>query len=81
MNSPSYQQQTRGLIYGLKTICASNGLGNDGNEYKIIVQTFLYKLCDKFAHELKRIEPKRVRRCRLGALGMHGDRQPGQGTT
>ena len=40
-------------------MCASNGLGNDGNEYKIIVQTFLYKLlCDKFAHEMKRLDPK-----------------------
>lgn len=59
MNPPSYQQQTRDLIDGLKAVCASNGLGNDGNEYKIIVQTFLYKLlCDKFAHEMKRIEPK-----------------------
>lgn len=56
---PSYQQQTRDLIDGLKAVCASNGLGNDGNEYKIIVQTFLYKLlCDKFAHEMKRVEPK-----------------------
>ena len=59
MNSPSYQQQTRDLIDGLKAVCASNGLGNDGNEYKIIVQTFLYKLlCDKFAHEMKRLDPK-----------------------
>ncbi|HET8899542.1 MAG TPA: class I SAM-dependent DNA methyltransferase, partial [Rhodanobacteraceae bacterium] len=59
MNPPSYQQQTRDLIDGLKAVCASNGLGNDGNEYKIIVQTFLYKLlCDKFAHAMKRIEPK-----------------------
>jgi len=57
--TPSYQQQTRDLIDGLKAVCASNGLGNDGNEYKIIVQTFLYKLlCDKFAHEMKRLDPK-----------------------
>jgi len=56
---PSYQQQTRDLIDGLKAVCASNGLGNDGNEYKIIVQTFLYKLlCDKFAYEMKRLDPK-----------------------
>lgn len=55
----SYQQQTRDLIDGLKAVCASNGLGNDGNEYKIIVQTFLYKLLsDKFAYEMKRVEPK-----------------------
>ena len=59
MNPPTYQQQSRDLIDGLKAVCASNGLGNDGNEYKIIVQTFLYKLlCDKFAHEMKRVEPK-----------------------
>lgn len=59
MNQTSYQQQTRDLIDGLKAVCASNGLGNDGNEYKIIVQTFLYKLlCDKFAFEMKRLDPK-----------------------
>ncbi|GAA0258163.1 HsdM family class I SAM-dependent methyltransferase [Rhodanobacter caeni] len=58
MNPPSYQQQTRDLIDGLKAVCASAGLGNDGNEYKIIVQTFLYKLlCDKFAYEMKRACP------------------------
>lgn len=57
--TPSYQQQTRDLIDGLKAVCASNGLGNDGNEYKIIVQTFLYKLlCDKFAYEMKRLDPQ-----------------------
>lgn len=56
--NPSYQQQTRDLIDGLKAVCAQNGLGNDGNEYKIIVQTFLYKLlCDKFAYEMKRLDP------------------------
>jgi type I restriction enzyme M protein len=54
----SYQQHTRDLIDALKAVCASNGLGNDGNEYKIIVQTFLYKLlCDKFAHEIKQASP------------------------
>ena len=58
MDHPSYQQQTRDLIDGLKAVCASNGLGNDGNEYRIIVQTFLYKLlCDKFAHEMKQLDP------------------------
>ncbi|MFC3815220.1 class I SAM-dependent DNA methyltransferase [Lysobacter sp. GCM10012299] len=59
MKHTSYQQQTRDLIDGLKAVCASNGLGNDGNEYKIIVQTFLYKLlCDKFAHEMKNLDSK-----------------------
>lgn len=59
MKQTSYQQQSRDLIDGLKAVCASNGLGNDGNEYKIIVQSFLYKLlCDKFAWEMKRLDPK-----------------------
>src|SRR5690349_13800603 len=59
MTQPSYQQQSRDLIDGLKAVCAHHGLGNDGNEYKIIVQTFLYKLLsDKFAWEMKRLEPK-----------------------
>ena len=58
MTSTSYQQQTRGLIDGLKAVCSQNGLGNDGNEYRIIVQTFLYRLlCDKFAHEMKAHNP------------------------
>ncbi len=43
------KQNTLNLIDDLKVICASFGLGNDGNEYKIITQCFLYKfLCDKF---------------------------------
>ncbi len=43
------KQDTLNLIDDLKVICASFGLGNDGNEYKIITQCFLYKfLCDKF---------------------------------
>ena len=59
MKHTSYQQQSRDLIDGLKAVCASYGLGNDGNEYKIIVQIFLYKLlCDKFAWEMKRLDPK-----------------------
>ena len=59
MKQTSYQQQSRDLIDGLKAVCASNGLGNDGNEYKIIVQTFLYKLLsDKFAWEMKRLDPQ-----------------------
>ncbi|MBM2660112.1 SAM-dependent DNA methyltransferase [Helicobacter pylori] len=43
------KQDTLSLIDDLKIICTSFGLGNDGNEYKIITQCFLYKfLCDKF---------------------------------
>lgn len=53
-----FQQKVRELIDGLKAICASNGLGNDGNEFKIITQVFLYKfLNDKFAYEAKKVEP------------------------
>ena len=34
--------QTKALVDKLKSTCAEYGLGNDGNEYKIIVQIFLY---------------------------------------
>lgn len=54
-----FQQKTKALIDGLKAICASYGLGNDGNEFKIITQVFLYKfLNDKFAFEIKKIDLK-----------------------
>lgn len=54
-----FQQKTKALIDSLKNICAHYGLGNDGNEFKIITQTFLYKfLNDKFAYEAKRIDEK-----------------------
>ena len=53
-----FQQKTKSLIDSLKAICANYGLGNDGNEFKIITQIFLYKfLNDKFAHEAKKIDP------------------------
>ncbi|GAA6167108.1 HsdM family class I SAM-dependent methyltransferase [Sessilibacter corallicola] len=52
-----FQQKTKTLIDGLKSICANYGLGNDGNEFKIITQTFLYKfLNDKFAFEAKKLD-------------------------
>jgi len=54
-----FEQQTRQLIDNLKAICAAYGLGNDGNEFKIITQVFLYKfLNDKFAFEAKKIKPE-----------------------
>ena len=54
-----FQKKTRQLIDSLKTICANYGLGNDGNEFKIITQSFLYKfLNDKFAYEAKKIDSK-----------------------
>lgn len=36
-------QSTQQLIDDLKAVCAANGLGNDGNEYRVITQSFLYK--------------------------------------
>lgn len=52
-------EQTKALVDKLKSICGSAGLGNDGNEYKIIVQMFLYKfLNDKFAYEVKELDSK-----------------------
>ena len=51
-----FEVKTKQLIDSLKGICASYGLGNDGNEFKIITQVFLYKfLNDKFAYELKKV--------------------------
>ena len=52
-----FEQQTKALIDELKSICATYGLGNDGNEFKIITQVFLYKfLNDKFVHEIKQLD-------------------------
>ncbi|MCF3651714.1 HsdM family class I SAM-dependent methyltransferase [Synoicihabitans lomoniglobus] len=57
--SRSFETQAKTLIDDLKAVCANHGLGNDGNEFKIITQIFLYKfLNDKFAYEAKRIDPK-----------------------
>lgn len=59
MVSRDFAKSTRELIDSLKSICASYGLGNDGNEFKIITQVFLYKfLNDKFAHAAKQIRPE-----------------------
>lgn len=53
----NFMQQTKTLIDDLKGICANYGLGNDGNEFKIITQVFLYKfLNDKFAYEVKQLD-------------------------
>jgi len=58
MTSQEFKAKATALIDDLKGVCAQYGLGNDGNEFKIITQVFLYKfLNDKFAHEIKRIEP------------------------
>lgn len=55
MASKNIDQATRQLIDALKQTCGAFGLGNDGNEYKIIVQVFLYKYFnDKFGYEAKK---------------------------
>ncbi len=51
---PQTKEQTIRLIDDLKATCKTYGMGNDGNEYKIITQVFLYKfLNDKFGHAIK----------------------------
>lgn len=53
------KQETIQLIDELKATCQTYGMGNDGNEYKIITQVFLYKyINDKFCYELKKFSPK-----------------------
>ncbi|MCK0190457.1 class I SAM-dependent DNA methyltransferase [Arenibacter sp. F20364] len=57
-STAQFETQTKVLIDDLKSVCASYGLGNDGNEFKIITQVFLYKfLNDKYVYELKQLEP------------------------
>lgn len=52
-----FETKTKALIDDLKSVCANYGLGNDGNEFKIITQVFLYKfLNDKFVYEIKQID-------------------------
>jgi type I restriction enzyme M protein len=59
MVTQDFTAQTKQLIDNLKGVCTSYGLGNDGNEFKIITQVFLYKFMnDKFGYEVKQIEPK-----------------------
>ena len=52
------KEKTVELIDALKATCQAYGMGNDGNEYKIITQVFLYKfLNDKFGYEVKKVSP------------------------
>jgi len=61
LNDTDFGQKIKELIDSLKGICAAYGLGNDGNEFKIITQVFLYKLMnDKFAYEVKQAIPKAI---------------------
>ena len=59
MATQDFERKTKEMIDGLKAVCASYGLGNDGNEFKVITQVFLYKfLNDKFAYEVKKLDDK-----------------------
>lgn len=59
METKDYIQKTKSLIDQLKAICNSYGLRNGGDEYKVIVQTFLYKfLNDKFLHSVSVSHPE-----------------------
>lgn len=59
MIEPEFREKTKALIDNLKSICATNGLGNSTGEFEIITQVFLYKfLNDKFAYEAKKIDEK-----------------------
>jgi len=59
MVTQDFAVKTKDLIDDLKGVCAQYGLGNDGNEFKIITQVFLYKFMnDKFGYEVKQIDPK-----------------------
>ena len=56
MSDLHFIAKTKSLIDSLKSVCANYGLGNDGNEFKIITQVFLYKFMnDKFAYEAKKL--------------------------
>ena len=51
--------KTKELIDNLKGVCAAYGLGNDGNEFKIITQIFLYTFMnDKFGYEVKILDKR-----------------------
>ncbi len=53
------RDKTKQLVDDLKAICANHGLGNDGNEYKIITEVFLYKFMnDKFFFEVRNLNSK-----------------------
>lgn len=59
MVEQNFTQQTKQLIDNLKATCHQYGLGNSGDEFKIITQIFLYKFMnDKFGYEAKQLDPK-----------------------
>lgn len=58
MDIETIKQQTYELIDRLKKTTVDNGLAGGGNEYTVIIETFLYKfLNDKFIYEAKKVKP------------------------
>ena len=56
MTVEQIKNETFRLIDALKATCQQYGMGNDGNEYKIRTQVFLYKFVnDKFGYAVKQI--------------------------
>lgn len=63
MTVEQIKEETFKLIDALKATCQQYGMGNDGNEYKIITQVFLYKfLNDKFCFEVKKLNSPIVKK-------------------
>ena len=61
MDIETIKQQTYELIDRLKKTTVDNGLAGGGNEYTVIIETFLYKfLNDKFIYEAKKEKPELV---------------------
>lgn len=61
MDIETIKQQTYELIDRLKKTTVDNGLAGGGNEYTVIIETFLYKfLNDKFIYEAKKENPELV---------------------
>ena len=66
--------RTQKLIDELKATCAAYGLGNDGNEYKVITQVFQYKyLNDKFMKSAAQYGLPVDTCCYDGLIAMDGD--------
>lgn len=63
MDTTEISNRTIRLIDDLKAVCHQFGMGNDGNEYKVITQVFLYKFVnDKFGFELLHSEAKEAKK-------------------
>lgn len=59
MTEQHFISKTKNLIDNLKGTCSDYGLGNSGDEFKIITQVFLYKFMnDKFGYEVKQLDKK-----------------------